>query len=41
MLRPGACSDSMTVFIVSVAITTVVAKSYYHDSGNVVSSMCI
>ena len=37
----GQCSDSMTIVIVSVTITTVIVKNYYRDSGHVVSGMCI
>ena len=41
MLGLGDCSDSVAIVIVSVTITTVVAKNYYHDSGHVVMSRCI
>ena len=41
LLVLGDSSDSMTIIIVSVTITTVIAKNYYHDSGHVVSGMCI
>ena len=36
-------SDSVTIIIVSVTIMTVVhvAKTYYRDSGYVVTGMCI
>ena len=37
----GNSSDSVTIVIVSVTITTVIGKNYYHDSGHVVMSMCI
>ena len=37
----GDSSDSMTIVIISVTITTVIGKNYYHDSGHVVMSMCI
>ena len=34
-------SDSVTIVIISVTITTVIAKNYYRDSGHVVTGMCI
>ena len=37
----GDISNSMTIVIVSVTIMTVIAKNYYHDSGHVVTGMCI
>ena len=37
----GDSSDSMTIVIISVTITTVIVKNYYRDSGHVVTGMCI
>ena len=34
-------SDSVTIVIISVTITTVLAKNYYHDSVHVAMSMWI
>ena len=37
----GEISDSVTIIIVSDTIMTVIVKNYYHDSGHVVTGMCI
>ena len=37
----GDSSDSVTIIIISVTITTAIAKNYYHDNGLVVSGKCI
>ena len=37
----GDSGNSVTIVIVSVTITTVIAKTYYRDSGHVVTGMCI
>ena len=41
MLGLGYSGDSVTIVIVSVTIMAVIAKTYYRDSGHVVTGMCI
>ena len=41
LLELSDSNDSVTIITVSVTITIVIAKNYYHDSGHVVTGMWI